>query len=111
MCPAVHEQHPGTFGSPLPPCCTAGWGCAGGGTLCYCSRRLGMTGFFPALNHSSKSSSVQEADHCPVTESHRGILKLATSSQHQGKEVNTLLQVSREECKEVPAAQLHHSGC
>lgn len=63
-----------------------------------------MTELFPSFSHNSESSSVQDADNCPVTESHRGILKLAASSQHQGKEINTLLQVSREECKEAPAS-------
>lgn len=69
-----------------------------------------MTEFFLAISHSSDSSSVQDADHCPLTESHRGILKLAASSQHQGKEMNTVPQVSRGERK-VPATQLQCSAC
>lgn len=85
-------------------------GSAWEGTLRYCARGLGMTEFFLALSHSSESSSVQDADHCPVTESPQGILKLAASSQHQGKEMNTSLQLSKEECK-APATQLHCSGC
>lgn len=64
-----------------------------------------MTEFLLALSHRSESSSVQDADHCPVTESPQGILKLAASSQHQGKEMNTSLQLSKEECKEAPATQ------
>jgi len=82
-----------------------------GGTLCCCARGSEMTKFFLALSHSCESSSVQDADHCPVVESQRGILKLSASLWHRGKEMSTLLQVSREQCKEVPATQLQLSGC